>query len=195
MIVPVIQARLNSTRFPGKVLADFRGRTVLGYAVACARKAFPGTEVVLAIPAGSDRRLTQWCDVLRCNVVEGPEEDVLSRYMYVVAKLGLADSDIIVRITPDDPLKLSLLVWLATRLVELGAPYADTNHGMVTGFGAEAFTVAALRDADKLDLNPSDREHVTPGMRRRHPPGHLRASIDTAADIVRLEELMVGAPP
>lgn len=193
MIVPVIQARYNSSRFPGKVLEDFGGRALIGWTFAVARKAFPAYPPVVAIPVG-DIRLKRWCDALNWRVVEGPEDDVLSRFVRVIDELAPADTDIVVRLTADDPLKIPLLVWLAARLVELGAPYADTNHGNLTGFGAEAFTVTVLREADRMDTSANDREHVTVGMRRRHPAPGLRASIDSASDIAWLEQLMVGAP-
>jgi spore coat polysaccharide biosynthesis protein SpsF len=194
MIVPVIQARLGSTRFPGKVMAPFRqhGYTLLDWTVLCARRAFTGTTLVLAVPAG-DPRLAHIGMLLGCRVVEGPEEDVLGRFMCVVTALDLKDDDIIVRLTPDDPCKVPLLVWLAARLVELGAPYADTNHGPLTGFGAEAFRVALLREADRLDP-PDWREHVTRGMRATNGSTSVEATVDTPEDLARLETLMEGAP-
>ena len=182
LIVPVIQARMGGTRFPGKVMAKFNGLPLLAYQYAAAREAFPGVPVILATgdrsPVGSAYG----------HVIVGSEDDVLARFVKVADDLNLPNEAIIVRLTADDPCKLPALLRLAARVVQGGQPYADTNHGHVEGLGAEAFTVALLREADAHSW-PQEREHVTPYMRRLYGGKPISLTVDHPEDIARVEAL------
>jgi spore coat polysaccharide biosynthesis protein SpsF len=179
LVIPVIQARAGGTRFPGKVLSPIDGMTMLSRVIAAAREAFPAVEPMIAtghltpVPAEFG------------HVVVGDEHDVLLRFVTLAQFMG--DDTILVRLTADDPHKLPALIRLAVRVVELGSPYADTNHGQVEGLGAEAFTVACLREADALTPQ-SEREHVTPWMRRIYGKP-ISLTVDHPEDLARVGAL------
>lgn len=182
LIVPVIQARMGGTRFPGKVMRPVSGTTMLIRVFEAASDAFPGVTIVLTT---GDRTPVG----VPGSAIVGPEDDVLRRFVLVADTISLSNDDIIVRLTADDPFKLPALIRLAARVVELGQPYADTNHGPIEGLGAEAFTVALLREAD-AQCGPLEREHVTHYMRRMYPPAKISVTVDTPEDIARVEALM-----
>src|SRR5258706_11433091 len=102
IVVAIIQARMGSTRLPGKVLKDLEGGTVLSRVVARAKRAATIGEVIVATSdaAGDDVIVTE-CKKLNAKVFRGDEKDVLDRY-YRAAQLFKAD--VVVRITSDCPL-------------------------------------------------------------------------------------------
>ena len=113
-------------------------------------------------------------------MIEGPEEDVLARFVKAATELGLAPDDIIVRITADDPLKQPELIKMAVAHAD---PFGDTNHwpGMV-GLGAQAFRVSMLTGGFV------DAEHVLTLV----PVSPNDATVDTPEDLARLEALCAG---
>ena len=101
-VVAVIQARMGSTRLPGKVLKDLCGDTVLARTVCRARRAVLLTDVVIATTTNAaDDAIVLESQRLKCSVFRGSEQDVLDRY-YCAAKESKAD--VVVRITSDCPL-------------------------------------------------------------------------------------------
>ena len=101
-IVAIIQARMGSTRLPGKVMKDLRGQTVLARVVARVRSAREVGEVVIATThRPEDDVIVDECRRLAVRVFRGEVNDVLDRY-YQAAKQERAEA--IVRITSDCPL-------------------------------------------------------------------------------------------
>jgi len=84
--VAIIQARMNSSRFPGKVLADLCGKPVIQHVIERVREAerigqwSPNSVVVATSESTSDDALAEWCSEFGVNLFRGSEHDVLSRF-------------------------------------------------------------------------------------------------------------------
>lgn len=163
----IVQARMGSSRLPGKVLLDLGGRSVLAHVLErCA--AIPGGDtVVCAIAAGPDAKLIE--AVARdcgAQTYLGDEHDVLSRYQGAAQMVG---ADVIMRITSDCPLIDPQVCGEVLRLLlTSNADYASNlaPRSYPKGLDCEVFTRKVLDQAASLAGPGPDREHVTPWMPR-----------------------------
>ncbi|MDP3513896.1 MAG: glycosyltransferase family protein [Sulfuritalea sp.] len=163
----IVQARLGSSRLPGKVLKPLAGGTVLEEVLRRCR-AIPGADlVVCAVPEGGKDDPVA-AEARRCGaiVTRGSETDVLDRYLQASKAVGAA---VVMRITSDCPLidpEVCGAV-LELRAAE-DADYACNNlpPSFPHGLDCEAFTRDALEMAWREAIAPEDREHVTPWLRR-----------------------------
>jgi spore coat polysaccharide biosynthesis protein SpsF len=205
--IAIIQARMGSTRLPGKVLMDLGGDTVLAHGVQRLRRADRVDHVVVATTAGSrDDAIVSECSRLGAGFFRGSEADVLDRYYQAALAFH---AGVVVRITSDCPL---IDPGLVDEVVELrrreGADYASNCllRRYPRGLDTEVFTVEALertwRQADKA----YQREHVTPYM-VEHPErfklassvapsdySHYRWTVDTPQDLQLLREIYARFP-
>ena len=158
--VCIVQARMGSTRLPGKVLLPLNKHTVIGEVLTRCKR-IPGIdEVVCAIPA--DASLFQEA-AKYCSVIVGKEYDVLGRYCLAASK---HDADIVMRITGDCPLiSPELCGEVLAKFKREGADYASNIEPRTfpKGLDCEVFSRNALFFAYEED---DDREHVTTWMRR-----------------------------
>lgn len=163
----VVQARMGSSRLPGKVLLDLAGRTVLWHVLSRCR-AIPGVDVVCcAVPDLAESAPVE-AEALACGAVvaRGPEDDVLERYRRAAEQLG---ADIVMRVTSDCPLiDPQICAEVLTLREREQADYACNimPRGWPRGLDCEVFTAAALAQAASMATAPEDREHVTPWLRR-----------------------------
>ncbi len=201
--VAIIQARMRSTRLPGKVLMDLGGKPVLAW-VAAAARAIPGVDdVVVATSTGADDdAVAAWGGKAGVGIFRGDEDDVLGRFAGA-ARQGRAD--LVVRVTADCPLLDPVEAGKVVAAVAGGdADYACNNDPPTypDGLDCEAFTRAALDRAASDARRPSEREHVTlfirdpkNGFRRlniRCPEGDLSAerwTLDTPEDLALLRAI------
>jgi spore coat polysaccharide biosynthesis protein SpsF len=161
-IVAVIQARMGSSRLPGKILMPLAGKSVLQHVLE--RVSIAGfAEVVTALPDRTiDDAAAQLAERLGATVVRGDEDDVLSRYLLAARS---TNADAIMRITADcpliDPDVLKAMIGV----------FADGSFDLVTnarirtfprGLDAELFTREALEIMAVEALTLPQREHVTP---------------------------------
>lgn len=168
--VAVAQARMGSTRLPGKVLQDIAGRPTIDWVVEAARRAVGVDEVVVAtstLPA--DDAIFQWAEKKGVSCFRGSETDVLSRYM---GAMTFTKADIIVRLTSDCPFLDPAVIGDVIKLRQMsGAAYA-TNTDPPTypdGLDVEVFTREALEVSYREALRATDRDTVTRFMvRNRH---------------------------
>jgi len=173
----IIQARMGSTRLPGKVLEPLGNKTVLWHVINRA-KAVDGANIVCcAIPnnANSDPVATE---AERCGalVVRGDELDVLSRYRKAAKEIN---ADVIMRVTSDCPLIAPDVCSEVLKLVTTGvSDYACNNMppSFPHGLDCEAFTIRALDQAALKAQHPYEREHVTPWIRNCSDLKHLNIS-------------------
>ena len=101
-VVAVIQARMSSTRLPGKILANLGNGTVLGSVVGAARSATLVDEVVVATSTdAADNDTQEACRSLDVECVRGSLQDVVSRYKLAIRGRS---ADAVVRLTADCPL-------------------------------------------------------------------------------------------
>ncbi|MBI3553504.1 MAG: aldo/keto reductase [Elusimicrobia bacterium] len=198
----IIQSRTSSVRLPGKALMPLAG---LPTAVLCALRARNrGADVVLATSTDpTDDRLAGVAKDAGLHVFRGPLDDVLARYFH--AANDLPPGAVVVRLTADNPFPDGAFVeTLVKNLYERGLEYMGTCSpldGLPYGLSAEAFTVKALREAQKAASTAFDREHVTPWIIREkgralyEPPGsphhlaHLRCTMDDLSDYQRLSKV------
>ena len=163
----VIQSRLASARLPAKALLLLGG---IPSVLLCARRA--GNSGLNVVVATSDEEADNAIAALLAAegvvCVRGPHEDVLKRFVLAIASLG--DEDIVVRLTadnvfPDGEFIESLLY----QFIDSNVDYLGTSSpldGLPYGLSGEVFTAAVLRKANRTANSISDREHVTPWMRR-----------------------------
>lgn len=203
----LLQARMGSTRLPGKSLAPIEGRSVLARCVERlqARSELPVVLVTTALP--EDDALVAEAHRLAIQAVRGPADDVLGRFVQAATTLELVAC---IRATADNPaVDLDAPRRVFELLKRTGAGYV-LEHGLPYGAGVEAMSCAALRYADLLATEPYDREHVTPLLRRDRrfvsvdalAPGALRRpevrlTVDTAEDLEAMRRLYaaVGVGP
>jgi spore coat polysaccharide biosynthesis protein SpsF (cytidylyltransferase family) len=160
--VAIVQARVGSTRLPGKVLADLAGAPLLARMIERVRACRTLAGVVVATTDRSaDDAIAALAETLGVDVFRGSEDDVLARYADAADRF---DADPIVRLTSDCPLIDPTLVdrcvekFLATpgcHHLSLGGEFPD-------GLDTEVIDARALRRADADAKLASEREHVTP---------------------------------
>lgn len=172
-VTAIIQARMTSTRLPGKILKKVMGKPLLAYMVARVKEAKSVSGVVIATTDNpEDDAVAELATKLRVPVFRGSEEDVLERF-YLAAKCY--GGEFIMRLTGDCPLIDPELIDELVRFVEQGNyDYASNclDPTLPDGLDAEVFTFSALQEAYQFALLPSEREHVTPFIRKQ--TGHLR---------------------
>ena len=143
----VLQARLGSTRLPGKMLRDLCGMPLVDHVVERLRRARSLDRIVVAIPEGGrDDALAAHCLSRGWDTFRGSEDDVLGRYAACARAFGL---DHIVRATGDTPLVDPEEVDRLVRLhLEEGADYSsskdEVGSRLPNGTGLEMFTRAAF---------------------------------------------------
>jgi glutamate-1-semialdehyde 2,1-aminomutase len=164
--VAIIQARMGSSRLPGKVLAELSGETVLAWVVRAAR-ATPGvdrTVVATSVLAGDDA-IAAWCEGRGIACYRGPEDDVLARFA-LAARAEAAE--IVLRLTGDCPLlDPHVCGQVLALLKQQQADYATNTdpRRWPDGLDCEAMTAGALLQADRDAHGSFEREHVTPYLR------------------------------
>lgn len=167
MNIAIVQARLGSQRFPGKVLADINGTPMIVHVLKRAKR-IPGINLVLAaIPAG-DSKLEKVIRDAGFFPVLGDEQDVLSRY--VDATKG-RNVDTVMRLTADCPALDPTVAGKTLELFLANRPKIDyasndtLTSGYPDGWDVEVFSINALEQANAL-AKPSEREHVTTWMKK-----------------------------
>lgn len=202
--IAIIQARLGSTRLPGKALADIHGRPMLRHVIDRVRQIGGVDHIVVATPFVSDTNalgkavsgVDYWTGVDLRAV------DVLGRF----AKCAKAyQADAVLRVTGDCPM---LNPRIAEQVLALyhstkGCEYAsNVTPGYVDGEDVEVFSAEALAWAHREAKDPFDREHVTPWVKRhvkkailqpRDPRYGVKTSVDTIEDLERVRALMAVA--
>lgn len=200
--VAIIQARLGSTRLPGKCLFKLMGKTVLEHIVARLQTAKTIDKIVLATTTKEeDGALANIAQAMGIDVFRGSEDDVLDRY-YQAAKN--ANADIICRITADDPFKdPNVLDKIVSRFIEGNFDYVSNTLSPTypEGLDIEVFSFCALTKAWQEAKKPSEREHVTPyiwnnpnlfniiNVEYSEDLSHLRWTLDNANDWVFIQQV------
>ncbi len=211
--VAIIQARMTSTRLSGKVLASIGGRPALEYMLARVRRATRLDAIWMATTDNAtDDPVADLCTRLEVPIFRGDEADVLGRY---VGAMQAAGADTIVRLTADCPLIDPSLIDAAILLLQEGGFDYVSNvveRSYPDGLDVEVSTAEALAAAGREAQHPYHREHVTPYLRtgayddlptgqfkvgHLHAPadfGHLRWTVDTPADLRRVQAMAASLP-
>jgi spore coat polysaccharide biosynthesis protein SpsF len=201
-IVAIIQARMGSTRLPGKVLMDLGGETVLARVLGRLRRAIMIEEIVVATTdSAADDAIIRECERLEVSCFRGSEQNVLDRY-YAAARMFAAE--VVVRITSDCPVIDPDLVNETIRAFQLqGGDYCSNSipRTYPRGLDTEVFTMNALEQGWRHAYEPYEREHVTPYF-YEHPElfrlvshqgqidySQYRWTLDTEEDLELLREI------
>ena len=182
-VIAIIQARMGSTRLPGKVLLNLEDKTALEHVIRRVKSSEYVDDIVVATTISKDDlRIVEVCAHLGINVYCGSENDVLDRY-YQAAKLFKAEN--IVRITSDCPVIDSKIIDEVICLhLKNNVDYTSNtlNETYPDGEDVEVFTFASLKKAWDNAKLASEREHVTPYI-RNNPDIFKHTSLEYKNDL------------
>ncbi len=199
-IVCIIQARMNSSRLPGKILRDINGYPMLNWVVERAGMAETVDEVWVATTTDpSDDPVEEYCKAQGYACYRGSEQDVLDRF-YQCAKQS--DADVVVRLTADCPLiDPELIDQVIYGLIELESDFSATRlpppfeRTFPIGLDVEAVFFDGLEQAWLDASTKYQREHVMPYFYEEEGKfivtilhsdddfGHYRWTVDTVEDL------------
>lgn len=161
-VVATIEARMTSSRLPGKVLMECCGKTILQHLIERVRRCSNIDDIVVATTTKeSDDLIVNLCSDIGCKYYRGDEDDVLERVLLTAESV---DADIIVELTGDCP----FIDWRhIDKLVDI---YLTNEYDYVAnniersfpmGFDIRIFTTQMLSWVNDNSSNPLDHEHVS----------------------------------
>ncbi|NEU32299.1 NTP transferase domain-containing protein [bacterium LRH843] len=206
-VIAIIQARMGSTRLPGKIMKEILGKPLLEYQIERVRKSRLINQIVIATTTKeTEQPIIDLCKRLAVNYYRGSEADVLSRY-YEAANHYQAD--VIVRLTSDDPLVDPDIIDKAIlQYMSHNNKYDYVSNSTLRtyplGLDVEVFSLNALEIAHREAVSSAHREHVTPYI-YLHPNkfnlgsithdtdlSSIRLTVDTHEDFTFMERLIEG---
>lgn len=203
--VIIVQARMTSTRLPGKIMKEVMGKSLLEYQLERMKRVKSVDEIVVATTWGdADRVIVDFCDRLSIHYFRGSEQDVLSRY-YEAAKAFHAD--VVVRLTSDCPLiDPSIVERVLQHYFDHSAEYDYVSNCLIRtyprGMDTEIFPVGVLEEGFREATDPQDREHVTSFFYRHDQRYRLsnvaysrdcsrhRWTVDTEEDFILIKQIL-----
>ena len=209
--VAVVQARLGSHRFPGKMLAVLGEHSLLEWVVTRVGQSDAIDRVIVATTLESlDDQIVAECGRLGVDVLRGSTDDVLNRFM---AALTDDECDTVVRVCADNPfVDAGCIAAVSDEHRSTGADYSFNHRpfgvcNYADGFGVEVISRGLLTKLDSQVLSAEHREHVTlaiaDGSVKAHvhgcvaPPSlaqpELRFDVDEPQDLQHLQTLVAFA--
>jgi spore coat polysaccharide biosynthesis protein SpsF len=192
--VMIVQARMTSTRLPGKVLKEVLGKPLLEYQIERLRRIPSVDKIVIATTVNTmDQPIVACCNRLGMAYFRGSEEDVLSRYYGAAIE---QQADVVVRVTADCPLiDPEVCEQAITYFIENkdNYDYLRLEH-YPRGLDTEVFSFKGLEECFREATAQPDREHVTPFFYRQperyrvkklycpEDSSHHRWTVDTPED-------------
>lgn len=202
-IAIVLQARMGSSRLPGKAAAQIGGFPIVTRCLVRLCSAGRGRVILATTTAPEDDVLVAAAARAGVRVYRGGAEDVLGRFAAVTEQVS---AQYVVRATGDNPaVDPGSIVRLTDALAKAGVDHA-VEAGLPVGCTVEVMTAAAIMDAARRATLPEDREHVTTFI-RRSASGYnclvlpapapltrpdLRFTIDTAADLEYMRQVFAA---
>jgi spore coat polysaccharide biosynthesis protein SpsF len=188
-IAIIIQARMGSTRLPGKTLRTVAGRPLLDYLLERVKAAELASQVVVATTTSpEDDAIAEACVRSKTPFYRGSQQDVLERY-FEAAKVFHADA--VVRITGDCPLIDPQVIDRVIAHYQAHWPRLDyvsnrlsPDAGFPRGMDVEIFSFHALEQAHNQAKAPPEREHVTLYF-YEHPKQFALGSVKNTEDLSR----------
>ena len=184
--IVLIQARMGSTRLPGKVLKKIRGKTLVGILLERLKKSKSIDKIIVATSTDvSNDGLVELVHSLGVEAYRGSENDVLDRFYNA---LQSHECDYVVRITADCPLiDPSLLDKVIDFAINENVDYVSNvgfgKEHFPDGQDIEVFKIWALENAWNNAKLPSEREHVTPYIRSNKTNLFTNANYDAEIDL------------
>lgn len=208
-IVIIVQARMGSTRLPGKVLMEVMGKPLLGYQIDRLKKVKQAALVIATTTASKDDPIVRLCQKMHVPVYRGSEEDVLDRYLQAA---HMHAADVVVRVTSDCPLIDPQVIDEVISFYLDHFPDYDyvSNTNVRTfprGMDTEVFSIKALEEAALKGKRQADREHVTyylythpeqfniGAVKRAKDDSHHRWTVDTPEDFQLIRTILEAIIP
>jgi spore coat polysaccharide biosynthesis protein SpsF len=194
-MLAILQARMSSTRLPGKVMRPLAGMPMIGRQIERLRRATRLDRIVVATSArADDDPLADYVSSLGVGLFRGDLDDVLGRYHAALQAHGRPEH--VLRLTADCPFADPEVIDLCIRRhVETGADITHNSVGRTypKGLDVEVVRTSALDAAFAEATERYDREHVTPFIYARperfrelsithDPPERWRWTVDTPQD-------------
>ena len=205
-IIAIIQARIGSTRLPGKVLMKINGTPQLEMMLSRVSKSELLDEFIVATSNEFiDDKIEVFCKDYNYNLYRGSENDVLSRYYECAKKFN---ADIVVRLTADCPLIDPIIIDRVVKFyIEKNVDYASNTVPPETntfpdGSDVEVFSFEALKRAHCEAVSLKDREHVTfyfwkknngfktTQLKQKKDWSNYRITVDYIEDLKVIEKIM-----
>jgi len=180
MILTIVQARMSSSRLPGKVLKEVLGKPLMGYLLERLSASKRINKIMVATTTDKDDDVVyDYVKSLQFDVHRGSNQDVLSRYYFAAAKYK---PDSVMRITADCPLvDPGICDQLIDFYIKEKVDYACLSPRFAEGLDSEIFTFKVLEDMHKNAKKRSEREHVS--LFLHNNPGMFNKKIlDNAVD-------------
>jgi spore coat polysaccharide biosynthesis protein SpsF len=201
----ITQARMKSSRLPGKVLKEIDGKPLLYYHTERLKER--DLPVIVATTKNTEAKpIVGFCEERNIDYFRGDEHDVLGRFYGAATAFGL---DTIVRVTSDcpliDPAFVEQGIDKYSRVADtydyLSSSIPDNTYPL--GFSFEVFSFELLAAAHRNAEHPKKREHVTPYMKRKEHPAttchgytleqdfsDYRVTVDTPEDFELVRKLI-----
>lgn len=200
-ILAITQARTGSTRFPNKILKKIGHETLLSIHINRIKKANKINSIIVATTnKKNDDVIKQQADKLNVECFRGDEDDVLDRF-YQAATTH--NPDFVVRLTSDCPLIDPILIdEIIEATINSNVDYCSNTliESFPDGQDIEVFTYSALKKAWKESVLKSEREHVTPFMKKNFKSinihsnsmefNKVRMTVDEPKDLVVINKLV-----
>jgi len=203
-VVAIIQARMGSTRLPGKVLLKVLNKPLLAYQVERVKRSKLINEIVIATTTEElDQEIVDFCELMSLSYYRGSEDDVLSRY-YEAASIYKAD--IVVRITSDCPLIDPNIIDLVinefiTNMKKIDYASNTVQRSFPIGMDIEVMSFSLIESINRINLVQSFREHVTPYVYKsgifiikqvlqEMDKSHIRLTVDTPEDFILISKVI-----
>jgi len=203
----VIQARMGSTRLPGKVLMDLCGKPLLLHIIDALRSLDKNHIIIITTTTlPKDDAVKIFCNKHKIFCFRGSEKDVLDRYYNTALTFNL---DHIVRLTGDNPLiDAENLEHLIDEHLKSNADYSsnksEVDSGLPEGVGAEIFTFSALERSWREGKKDHHREHVNEYIlenmgefnvlrveaKEKKLYQNIRLTVDTISDLTFVERVI-----
>lgn len=202
--VIIVQARMTSSRLPGKILREVMGKPLLEFQFERLARIMGADALMIATTVNrSDDSIVDFCKTHKIPFFRGSEDDVLSRYYGAALQ---EQADVVVRITSDCPLIEPEVVDLVISEFGDGSLYDYASNTLVRtyprGLDCEVFSFAALKTAFQQADQRADREHVTPFLYSN--PGRFRLrsvqfskdlsnhrwTVDTPEDLILVRNIL-----
>lgn len=206
----IVQARMGSSRLPGKVLKGVLGKTLLEYQIERLLRVRRADQVIIATTVESkDDPIVTLCTDLKVPCFRGSEEDVLSRYFQAASKY---QADTVVRITADCPLIDPVVIDRVIGYYQDHFPRYDYvsncfKRRYPRGMDTEVFSFKALAEAATEAKLAPEREHVTYFTYKRPERytlgsvvyeedfSHYRWTVDTPEDFELIKRMITALYP
>lgn len=197
----IIQARVNSTRLPSKVMLDLAGKTLLERVYDSISKSKKITKIVVATSTEeTDDIIELKCNEKNFELFRGSLNNVLDRF-YKCA--SIYNSKNIVRITADNPLMDGKILDQLINIYEDSEQDYSMFTNAVYGLSGEVFSFSSLEEAYKCSRDNYDREHVTTYIRNvkntyildienKYKKPYIRATIDTLDDYIKIQKFFLN---